>query len=252
MDRKLATIRSIDSIRDIPNADRLEVATFGGWEVVVNRGLYRPNQLVIYCEPDSFVPHELAPYLTKPGSTPRTFRGVQGERLRTIKLRGQISQGLVLPITSIPADTHIEEGMDATALLGIQLYESEAETIAKSGGLAGDQAGLFPTNRVSKSDQERCVSGDTLVATPNGEKEIKDIVSGDVVLSFNHDTGEVQPKTVTGVMVKSRKTSGWFKIRTSSGKVITATGNHRIWVESLQCYRRVDELAVGDTLKKLS
>jgi RNA ligase (TIGR02306 family) len=95
--RKLATVRQIDDIKPIPNADAIECAVLGGWEVVVKKGEFSPGEKVLYLEVDSWVPHELAPFLTK-GTTPPIFDGVRGNRLRTIKLRGQISQGLVLPV----------------------------------------------------------------------------------------------------------------------------------------------------------
>lgn len=106
-ERKLATIRKIDDIRPIDGADKIELAIIGGWQVVVNKGLYQPGNLIVYCEPDSWIPHELAPFLSK-GKEPREFEGIKGERLRTVKMRGVISQGLVLPLSSIPTDKAIE------------------------------------------------------------------------------------------------------------------------------------------------
>jgi RNA ligase (TIGR02306 family) len=92
--RKLATIRHIDAIDPIPNADSIEVATLGGWKVVVKKNDFTVNDLAIYCEIDSWIPHTLAPYLSK-GETPKVYNGVEGQRLKSIKLRGQISQGLL-------------------------------------------------------------------------------------------------------------------------------------------------------------
>jgi RNA ligase (TIGR02306 family) len=94
--RKLASIRKIADIRPIPDADAIEVAVVDGWKVVVKKGEYSVGDLAVYLEIDAWVPHALAPFLSK-GQEPREYNGVKGERLRTVKLRGQVSQGLLLP-----------------------------------------------------------------------------------------------------------------------------------------------------------
>lgn len=143
MTRKLATIRRINEIRPIPGADAIEAAVVGGWVVVVKRGEFAVGDLAVYLEIDSWVPTELAPFLSK-GSEPREFNGVRGERLRTVKLRGTTSQGLL-----IPAMGTFSEGTDMTEALGIQKWEAPIPA-----QLAGDVAGAFPTE-VPKTDQER-------------------------------------------------------------------------------------------------
>lgn len=95
--RKLATIRKIETITPIPDADAIEVASVGGWKVVVKKGEFKEGDLAVYLEVDSWVPHELAPFLSK-GQEPKEFNGVKGERLRTVKLRGTTSQGLLLKL----------------------------------------------------------------------------------------------------------------------------------------------------------
>lgn len=157
-ERKLATIRSIAAIEPIEGADAIEVAVVDGWKVVVKKGEYTAGDLAVYLEIDSWVPTALAPFLTKAGHFPKVFEGVEGERLRTIKLRGQISQGLLLPI-----DKNLEakigprptpwfsdlEGLDVTEQLGILKWERPMNA-----QLAGMARGNFPT-LVPKTDQER-------------------------------------------------------------------------------------------------
>ena len=63
--RKMASIRSIDNIEPITGADSSEVATVGGWKVVVKKGEFKTNDLVVYLEIDSWVPTSLAPFLSK-------------------------------------------------------------------------------------------------------------------------------------------------------------------------------------------
>lgn len=160
MERVLASIKRIDEIRPIENADAIECAVLGGWQVVVKKGEFQAGQLAVYAEIDSFIPHLLAPFLSK-GKEPREYNGVKGERLKTIRLRGQISQGLLLPVEHNPpvaalirrstdhALRYVMEGDDVTEFLGIQKYEV-VENWMKSSQAKGN----FPSF-IFKTDQER-------------------------------------------------------------------------------------------------
>lgn len=156
--RALARIVSIDTITPIPNADAIETATVGGWTVVVKKGEYTPGDYAIYLEIDSWVPHELAPFLSK-GKDPREYNNVKGERLRTIKLRGQLSQGLLLPLDpswiirnlGAPPNAKFSDykNRDVTNLLNIQKWEPPIPA-----RLAGLAKGNFPSF-IPKTDQPR-------------------------------------------------------------------------------------------------
>lgn len=149
-ERAMATIRKIDAIDPIEGADQIEVATVGGWKVVVKKNEFEVNSLAVYLEIDSWVPNELAPFLTK-GTEPREYNGIKGERLRTVKLRGQISQGLLLPLE--PTCKNIEsllfEDLDVSVPLNVQKWERPIPA-----QLAGQVRGNFPA-LVPKTDQER-------------------------------------------------------------------------------------------------
>ena len=159
--RKLATIRTIEEIKPIEGADAIEAARVDGWWVVIKKGEYAVGATVIYLEIDSWVPQELAPFLVK-GAIPREYNGVKGERLRTVKLRGQISQGLILPLYNYeptaaamqayhstrpydPDETHF----DVSEVLGIQKWEPEV-----AASMRGTIRGNFPS-WLRKTDQER-------------------------------------------------------------------------------------------------
>jgi len=158
--RKMATIRKIDAIGPIPGADAIEVATVGGWRVVVKKGEYTAGDLAVYCEIDSFIPSTIAPFLTRPGQYPKTFEGVEGERLRTVSLRKQISQGLLLPLSILDQfdltdcgdkvrPENLVVGDDVSEVLGITKYEAPIPA-----ELAGEVKGMFPS-QIPKTDQER-------------------------------------------------------------------------------------------------
>ena len=159
--RKLSSIQRIEEVRDIENADAIQAYRVLGWWVVDKKDAHKVGDLVVYLSLDSWVPHELASFLSK-GQVPREYNGVKGERLRTIRLRGQISQGLILPLNvQIKSEgllyspiealyNPIQEGDDVTELLGIQKWEAPIPA-----QLQGQAAGMFPTSLIPKTDQER-------------------------------------------------------------------------------------------------
>jgi len=143
MERKLAKIVSIDAILPIENADAIEVAKIGGWNVVVKKGEFTPLQKAVYFEIDSWIPEHIAPFLFEG----KEFNGVKGARLRTKKLRGVISQGLLIPV---PEQYYtLEEGTDVTELFGVQKWEKPLPE-----QLRGMAKGNFPSF-IPKTDQER-------------------------------------------------------------------------------------------------
>ena len=188
--RKLVTVRRIDALDPIPDADAIEVATVEGWKLVVKKGEFKVGDPCVYFEIDSFLPDGVPAWQFLVDKSSREFEGVKGHKLRTIKLRGQISQGLVLPLHVVPSivehlgftisvsqeaidGLHEFHGLDAVSevrkavakeiasipnirdvdfseLLGIKKYEAPLPA-----ELAGQAAGLFPSF-IQKTDQERC------------------------------------------------------------------------------------------------
>lgn len=149
-ERMMAWVATIDQVQNHPNADRLDLCRVGGWQVVTLRDEYKEGDRVIYISIDSWVPTEIAPFLTK-NLVPRVYEGVRGERLRTVKLRGEISQGLILPAETVnPAlVTDWTDGTDLTEILGVLKWEPPI-----SAQLAGQVEGNFPSF-IRKTDQER-------------------------------------------------------------------------------------------------
>ena len=154
-ERKLATIRRITEINPIEGADLIEAISIGGWTVVAQKAMgYKVNDLVVYLEIDAFVPTEVAPFLTQEGKEPKEYLGIKGERLRTKKLKGVVSQGLLLPLESVSdnplfnAEMLFYEGSDVTSLLGIVKWNPPQEF------RSADAKGTFPSF-IPKTDQER-------------------------------------------------------------------------------------------------
>ena len=154
MERKLASIRVIGDIQPIEGADMIELAIVDGWKVVVAKNVgHKVGDMVIYCEIDSFLPiRNEFEFLRK--SSYKKMGDQEGFRLKTIKLRGQVSQGLILPIVVLnPPDTNIYvtpfEGLDVTEMLEIVKYEPPIPA-----ELSGKVKGLFPSF-LRKTDEER-------------------------------------------------------------------------------------------------
>jgi len=150
MERKLATIRVISDIRPIEGADMIELATVGGWNVVVAKNVgHKVGDHVVYCEIDSFLPiKEEFEFLRK--SSYKKMGDQEGFRLKTIKLRGQVSQGLILPMSVFGEfGWTAYEGLDVTDRLGIVKYEPPIPA-----ELAGKVKGGFPSF-LHKTDEER-------------------------------------------------------------------------------------------------
>lgn len=245
--RKLATVETISAIKNHDNADALELALVRGWQVVVRKGEFQPGDKVIYLEIDSWVPTEIAPFLSK-GHEPRVYEGVKGERLRTVKLRQEISQGLILPAETVNPDlvTDWTDGTDLTEILGVLKWEPPI-----SAQLAGQVEGNFPSF-IRKTDQERCIEGNTVVETDDGSKTIKEIVDSKFsgkVLSYESLINQNVWRKVVGWSEMTPQPNEWVKITTRSGKFMIVTKNHKVYLPSLDIYREARFLQCGDKVR---
>jgi RNA ligase (TIGR02306 family) len=171
--RNLASIQRVLEIRPVPNAERVELITVLGWHVVVQKGEFNVGDLCVYCEIDSLLPER----------PEFEFLRKNGFRIRTLRLRGAISQGICFPLTIIGkidkifpgGDVNVQvdddgnlmslvEGMDVTELLGITKYEPPEPAC-----LGGDAKGKFPPFLV-KSDETRVQVLQVLLDKYNGVK----------------------------------------------------------------------------------
>ena len=230
INRKLATIERIIGVASIPDADKICAYNVRGWWVVDQVGKYATGDLVIFVEIDAFIPTAMAPFLTKPGHFPKTYEGIEGERLRTVKLRGQVSQGLILPM-SILAEYAVDydedgvqvwhgpehffsEGNDATELLGIVKYEPPVAAC-----LAGVARGNFPSFG-RKTDQERienCVY-EVFEKHAGAEYEITLKMDGSSCsVYFNNDTAGVCSRNLELKIEEGNSENSFVATATSTG-----------------------------------
>ena len=114
--RKLASIQRINALfSPIKGADKIEVANVLGWQIVVKKNEFNVGDLCVYVEIDSILP-ELPEF---------EFLRTKKFKVKTIKLRGQVSQGICFPISILPNGITPKEEDDVTETLNICKYESD-------------------------------------------------------------------------------------------------------------------------------
>lgn len=152
--RKLASIQKIRALEPIEGADAIEKATVLGWQLVVKKGEFAVGDLAVYCEIDSLLPDRPEFDFLKP----------RGMRIKTIRLRGQISQGICFPLSVLPSDFEVKEDADCTEALGVVKYEP-----ALPACLSGIAKGKFPSF-IPKTDETRVQVLQALLDKYQGEK----------------------------------------------------------------------------------
>ncbi len=155
---KYAVVAKILELTPIEGADRIETATVLGWKVVVQRYLYSVGDLAVMIFPDTLVPKKFLD---------GAYQGDSKVRLKTVKLKGQYSAGLLLPMT-IVGDS-FSEGDEISELLGVEKWVAPA-----SASIAGDAAGNFPTMIISKTDEMNIRSEPEAVLEANTNVLFKD------------------------------------------------------------------------------
>ena len=150
-ERALATVESIDYITPIENADSIELAKVRGWNVVVRKGDFTEGEPVVYFEIDSFLPLDDSRFtFLAPRGARKNPEGVEGHVLKTAKLRGQYSQGLIMPLSDFPEIEVWSYGSDVTSYIkGLEKWDPPIPA-----ELSGSAKGSFPS-AFAKTDEER-------------------------------------------------------------------------------------------------
>ena len=152
--RNLASIQKIKALEPIIGADAIEKATVLGWQLVVKKDEFKVGDLAVYCEIDSILPNKPEFEFLKP----------RGMRIKTIRLRGQISQGICFPLSILPADFELVEDADCTEVLGVEKYEPAIPAC-----LSGIAKGKFPSF-IPKTDETRVQVLQKVLDKYKGEK----------------------------------------------------------------------------------
>lgn len=175
--RKLASIQYIHDITPIAGADRIELAHVLGWQVTAQKGQFHVGDRAVYFEIDSFLP--LRPefeFLRKTSYKNSPILG-EGFRLRTMKFRGEISQGLLMSPDDFPElkDRELPIGMDVTEALGVRKWEIE-ERATNGGTIIGEFCGpSIQSNRLKLSGPEWYIFTVMVDGRRQGLREMQDI-----------------------------------------------------------------------------
>ena len=163
MERKLASIQQIQHIEAIEGADRIVKATVLGWSVVVLKDEFQVGDTCIYMEVDSFLPvtDERFEFLRASSYRNTDYMG-EGYRIRTARLRKQISQGVLMRTELFPEVAGLSVGEDVTSLLGIVKYEMPEQNT----GLGVVTGGFHPA--AHKTEELRIQSEPKLLQTLKG------------------------------------------------------------------------------------
>jgi RNA ligase (TIGR02306 family) len=150
---KLASIETIKEIIPHSNADKLEIAKVLGWQSIIKKGEFKAGDKIVFIAIDTILPRE---------SWSEFLAGKNPEkpiRLKTVKLRGEYSQGLVLPLSVLPENVRgWHEGADVGGSLGVKKYEKEIPA-----QLSGIALGAFPTYICAQTDEDNGLSNPELV-----------------------------------------------------------------------------------------
>jgi RNA ligase (TIGR02306 family) len=191
---KLASIEVIKNLKNHPNADSLEIGEILGWQVVVKKGIHKEGDKVVFVTIDTIVPRRpWSEFLADKENPEKPIR------LKNIKLRGEYSSGLVIPLSEFEPKnseeigydlTSCEVGYDLTSALGIEKYVKELPA-----NLSGDNEGDFPSHLISKTDEHNGLND------PNLAEEVFNS-SEDIVITSKIDGSSITIVVEDGAISK--------------------------------------------------
>lgn len=240
------------------NADSLEIGKVGSYQVVVQKGLYNDGDEVVFAPEKSIltgsIKEEFEKYLAGPNK----------DRVKSVRLRGEISSGIIIPKKLISSFDSLPIDTDVSNYLEISHYEPpipqqlagkvKSFSMPFIGNHDCEHVGVYVNDLI---DGERvvitekvhgCCDENTILITEDGEKTIKEICDTKYkgsVLSFDVDKEIVEFDKIVNHDIQEN-INNWFLIELEDGTEIKLTDNHRVYLPDLNCYRAVSELKEGD------
>lgn len=240
------------------NADSLELGKVGSYQVVVQKGLYKNGDEVVFAPEKSIlsgkIREEFENYLV----------GSDKNRVKAVRLRGEFSSGIIIPTHLVGDLDDYELGVDISDKLGIEKYVPSIPTqlrgsvkpfeMDKLGSHDCEQVGVY-LNQLIQGERvvitekvHGCCDEDTLLDTEDGIKTIKEICDTKYtggVLSYSIDQQIIEYDYVVNHDVK-KNINNWFLLELDDGSEIKLTDNHRVYLPELDCYRQVKDINEGD------
>lgn len=241
-----------------PNADALQLGKVGSYQVVVQKGLYQSGDEVIFAPEKSVlsgvIKSEFETYLAGPNK----------DRVKSVRLRGEISSGIIIPKHLVDNFDEFEIGQDISELLNISKYEPPIPTQLAGKVRSFDMPfigthdcehaniyvkDLIQGERVVITEKiHGCCDENTTLLTEDGIKTIKEICDtkySGKVLSFDIDSETVEFDRIINHNIQDN-IDNWFLIELEDCTEIKLTNNHRVYLPELNCYRAVSEIKEGD------
>ena len=207
---KLATIEKIHTIIDHPNADTLSCAFVKAWPVVVKKGQFKENELIVFIQIDSIVPKENSYF---------SFMEKQHYRVWSAKFRKAPSQGLVCPLSILDGLVPMQQasdlmpdvkypivyvGDDVTELLGITKYEKPLDV-----SMCGDAKGGFPTHLIPITDEDNLLNNPETLNEFMSEECYLTVKADGSSMTIIYENGEVR---VCSRRLEQKEGTGFWKI----------------------------------------
>lgn len=259
-ERSLARVVIIDQLVPIEGADRIELAFIGGWQVVVQKGLYTDGSKAVYFEVDSLLNTEkpcFASLATLSSKLLHNIDGVTYARIKTMKLRKQLSQGFCVPLSEAGVGADVAVDTDVTKLLGVIKYEkAEEASMNNSGGVKTGKTALGFPSFVPKTDQTRVqnISALYLKAVADGEEfEESFKLDGSSLTAFVRDGAAGVASRNVGFRVSDERVSffealkDWFK---QSKPLMQKKWNRVIKKDDNQFTQIVDKQGLIEAIKR--
>lgn len=145
--RKLASIQEIIDVQPIESADAIESVSILGWNCVSKKGEFKIGDKCVYFEVDSFLPIDKRFEFLRAGSYKNNEYMGEGFRLKTQRFRGQLSQGLALPISILPNGEY-NIGEDVTELLGVKKWDVPEMATSAGTAIGNKPFGIYTTDEI--------------------------------------------------------------------------------------------------------
>jgi RNA ligase (TIGR02306 family) len=240
-----------------PDAEKLSIVRLcdNTVQVVVNTDSWQDGELAVWIQPQSVVDCWKEPF---------TFLnkndGVQEVRVKAVKLRGYLSDGCLV---KVPDGLTVKEGDDLSQVLGVKHWEPELHLSSGGNFTSGESLSKYDIDSGVKlhkyfEDNELvwveekihgCVHEDTLVSTPDGDIKIKDIKSGQNIISYDIEN-DTYTKDVVLATKFERLEKSWLKLHFDNGKELICTVDHPILTKN-RGYVSAGELTEKDDVVHL-
>jgi len=174
----MARVVVIDNIISIKDAENIELAFVEGWKVIVKKNTFSIGEKAVYFEMDSMIPVESVHFNFMKSRASKLYLGVRYHKIKTVKLLGTLSQGLLLTLNQLNLKNDLELGSDVSDMLGVLKFDEELYLNDKKEGHNN-----FPSF-LERTDQERIQNLSSKISKMEGCYEVSMKIDGASISAF--------------------------------------------------------------------